>query len=814
MRIFKWEINRIPKKAVDQNKHKEKKPLPISTGDAERSSVQKINGNFIASKQLEEIRPEFSLEWLSTLENLAAYNPDVGYALDNIVQLANTEHRITFPDDVPDEDQKAMKLWLNDHRNNWYDNSSGERTLKADLLTQIVINGALSAEMIPLSDLSDIKNVVRVAVKDIRFVYDREKDSFEPYQAVGTHNRGASTDKTLPGLIKLNPVTYKYIAWRRIFQSPYPTPPFLAAVEGLLIQQDMVKNFKNIMEKLGMLGFLSVKVAPPEQDPGENDEAYLKRCGRYLDEQVYPQIKNNLSSGMIAGFEGTHEFELQGNNMNVQGAQGLVEIIQLIIFAGLKQDPNMLGRNFSTTETFGRVIMSKLLSQISDYQSITDRFFEELYIMGLRLAGFSPGALKVVSESPMIGDRVKEETAEKLRIQNVRAKYDAGYISQQTAANELEYDEPDQEEPRVAAQNSNGVDPENDPKDPANEPEETKSNSALARMISYYMKKYRASVPVFQYSCPEGCGHHNHDEVDTFATSEERKFVNQTNTYYNATNTNYKKAVKNIVKKLGKKLLLLPASSSQQLVNDTVFACILQNWDSQFMSKQVPITKKHIENSYDSYRNDKAAFNASTGDRISFDGEIPDAIFSLDDFRAIQFMEDSDGLYLGKFITDDDTRKKVLQYISDNYLSGDLPIGNDVAALNQFKDEFGDVLELEAWKIRRIIDTTIQKVRNFSAINYYQQAEVDKYEIVEVIDDLTCEYCVHMDGKTFKVRAAKAHMNNQINANPEDLSTVSPFATAIKIKDFKQMNSSQLQGSGHLMPAFHPHCRGRTLAVV
>ena len=78
---------------------------PITTG---RSSVPNHVNTFAPKGGLAEIPPDFAIQFLSSLENLAAFNSDISYALDNIVQLANTPHEIIFSDQVSDEEAKKI----------------------------------------------------------------------------------------------------------------------------------------------------------------------------------------------------------------------------------------------------------------------------------------------------------------------------------------------------------------------------------------------------------------------------------------------------------------------------------------------------------------------------------------------------------------------------------------------------------------------------------------------------------------------------------------------------------------------------------
>lgn len=789
--------------------------LPFTGG---RSSVPEIVSTFAPSTKLVEIPPDFAIEYLSTLENLAAYNSDISYALDNIVQLANTPHSIEFADSVSESQAKIMKLHLKAKEASWYSNSGGLRSLKADLLAQVVINGALSSEAVPDEKLRGIKQVVRVSPKVIRFIYNPKTDEFDPYQLSGRYTSVGD----MPGLVKLNPLTYKYIALRRYFQSPYATPPFISAIEALVTQKDMLGNFKNIMQKLGMLGFLSAEVTEPQQLPGEDKQAYWNRCLSYLENTVYPQLQKNLGKGMVAGFKDKHKFELQGNNMNVQGAEGLFKLVQGRIFAGVKQDPNMLGENYSVTETFGRVILAKMLSQVEDYQTVVDTFLETLYSLELKLAGFSPGYVKVTSEKPLVTDKVKEEQAEEKKIANVKAKRDMGIISQTTAAQELGYDEAEEEgdiagkapAPGGAADPSAPAPEGGDKTDPAATGGDGNLTAARIKMIE---SRLGASFGQYPYSNEHKCGQRvNAENFAEFTGFSDSKLEGFSRKYFNDVNKLYKDATKRIAATLGAKLANMSASVSLEIVQRESYLHILSKWESEFAVPVSDAVGSHIPKAWEHYRSDKGLFAAkkksSSSNAASFSDDIPDAVLALDDYRAITYMEASDELYLGKFITDKDTKRAVQEYLKQEYLEGTLPIGNSPKALEQFQKTFASMLDLEAWKIRRVIDTTMNKVRNYANVMYLEQGAVSEYEIIEVNDNLTCQWCAEMDGKTFSVQATKEKIMREVGAGAGNVSYLSPFLTTQKIEDIKGKTADELQALGFNSPPYHPHCRGSVAA--
>lgn len=769
--------------------------VPVSGG---RSSEPEFINTFAPSNKLTEIPHDFAVEYLITLENLAAYNSDISYALDNIVQLANTNHIIEFPDGISDVQKNKMKAHLKSVEKNWYANGSGTRSLKGDLLTQIVINGALSAEIVPNIKLKGIEQVFRVSPKNIVFVYDPLTGAYLPYQK----SKRGTKKGNVPGLIELNTLTYKYIALRRYFQSPYATPPFISAIDSIVTQKDMMANFKNIMQKLGMLGFLTAEVTEPQKLPGEDPQAYWNRCLDYLNNVVYPQLDKNLSKGMVAGFKDKHKFTLQGNNMNVSGADGLFNLIQSRIFAGVKQDPNMNGVQLTTTETFGRVILAKLLSQIDEYQSVVDSFFSSLYLMELRLAGYKLDFVEVKSEKPTVNDKVKDEEAESKKIDNVIKKVNAGIISNDTAAQELGYEKAEFEQ-ALSNANANKSNPSSDNR---TDPSGGSSNQKMKKLL----KKFNKSIPTYDYGTSINCGKHDNG---SFSNAKYDEFKSE---YFDRVNSLFKKSNKNITQSLGNKLLKMSKTAPVGDVQREVYLHLLKKWESEFVDETKIITKNNISKIYINFRSDKKIFSknsSTTSNSFKTSEDIPTAVLNLDDYRTITYMEQSDQLYLGKFITDKDSKKKLYDFIQKKYIEEGLPIGNNTTELSNFRDDFEELINLESWKIRRIIDTTVNKIRNYANVSYLDQAAVDTFEINEINDNLTCQWCTEMDGKQFSVADAKAKIKAEVSAGPENVSKTSPFLTSIKIDEIKGKTSDELSALGFGPPPYHSHCRGFITAV-
>lgn len=776
--------------------------LPTIAG---RSSESENSSNGLVSKGL-ALTPVFNIEELRILEHLAVYNRHVSMAVENIITLANTEFTISFPDSVPDKLKKQMLDRAMNCINSVYEYSDGSSSLINDLLAQAAINGCISIEAIPSSPLKlGLKKVVRVSPKTVRFSYDPLTDDYMPHQlllGVPLQNLKLSN-----GMISLNPATYKYIAMRRFNESPYAVPPFLSALEDLVTENDMIGNFKVMMKKMGILGFLSVLVKAPGMLKNETPERYQNRLNNYLD-SIEPQVSKQMANSVAIGYKDQHEFKLEGNNLNSQNAENLIKLVKSFVFAGLKQDPNMHGENYSVTETFGRVILGKMSNQMENYQKAVASALEFIVLMDLMLYGYYPDYVQVLFKKPQVGDQLKQAQTDQILIANVQTKYNMGIISQVDAAHELGYEKPDQPEPRVStAAPSPTITP-----DPT-----TSDKQSNSKKIQSMFKKLNAEMEEFDYSVPGGCGEENFDQSFDFRNKKLNKFSKE---YIGDIKGIFNKAIKSASANAISKVANTPGVMTKERFSNIVQIELLSSWAKDFVPEIKPVVKMNVNEQYKTWRSDKKPFidakvtNSNSFDRVSFLSDIPEATFDLLDYRAIDFFENNDNIYLGKFITDADTQERVKEFVDDWYLKNSAPIGNNTELIALFEQEFADVLSIDSYKIRRVLDTTVNKIRNYANVAYLNQAQIESYEIVEVMDQKTCQWCATMNGKEFSVSKNTELIKNVTAMSPQDGVTLTPFATSIKIDDFKNLSSSDLQSKGISLPAFHPHCRGRVVAVV
>jgi hypothetical protein len=839
--------------------------LPVVAGRQtipDHKSILDVLGEMIL------VSPSFEVEWIGVIENMAMWDSDVSAAVDNI-SLANTKLTTRFDEKVSDSLAKEMMQNLNESRNKWYAYADGLNGWIDDSMAQCAVSGAISHEILPTQSIDGIAEIVMVSPKNIFFKYDPVLRKHVPVQKIPQTT--IWTGKSILGTYKpLNQVTYRYLAMRRIGESPYAVPPFLSALEGVKIKKDMVSNMKTIIEKIGAYGFLKVMLNAPIRIQGETNDEYQERLRNEINNNS-EVVKRGMNSGFMIGFDKLQNIEMQKTDNNVDGATVLTKINDTNTIQGLKQHLELMNRQGSTSETFGRVILAKMGKQLGKYQKLTATALDYIDLFHLQLQGYP--VLNVINEFEpvMLGDKEREAKAKTSVISNARQLWADGVYSKQRYAQEVGVESPDMEEEEVrfeikpsgGAAAQDGVDPSNASADQnPSKGKTTEKNSYKVELPSNYqtlleqepehgmgyhkvklftkrgvfddvivtngtyawvnklitpneitlveVKKKsdvvtslenKLSGNIERYYSYGDTGHtHTHNESFGVPDDEEHLWAN----YNLAIVKKWNKTVKVIQKAIAERLTELGPNISLEGITSSIVYEIYSQVDKTFLPDIEPVINKHVRDIYEYYRKSKRPWEGVTSGK-----DLPDAIFNLTDIRAMQFFERSDNVYLGKFVTDPDTKVKITEYIKKWYLDNDREIGNSPKAIKQFQEAFPDVLNGESWKIRRIIDTTVNRMRNTGAIAFMEQAEVTEFKVLSLNDGVSCSYCSALNGKTMLVKTEYSRIQRIIESTPDALPYISPFVTSLGIKsdDIKQITGVTLQEMGVGMPSYHPHCR-------
>jgi hypothetical protein len=402
------------------------------------------------NSQVGMVTPSFRSEVIPLIRKLYKVNSDMSITIQDMFKLTNTGHQISFPHNT-DKESDAMEMHLKDATKDWTMYTAGIDGLINKFIVQCLVSGAISIEGVPKNDLSGISTVLFINPEDIMF--KRTNDgTYLPYQINKTF--GSNVNKTH---IKLNTITYKYIGMYNDTDEPYGIPPFMAALESLATQKDMKINFKQMMDLAGLMGFLEALVEKPSREGGESIKAYESRLNRYLT-TVKKNMINGIKDGLVVGYQEDHSFKMNSTSKDLSNLDKVWNMNQQSVANGLGGSGSLIGVQNANTEGGAGILLSKMISQLKNIQTLVISTLEFLYLLELRLAGFNCKGIKIKFNSSTITDEVKIQQGLEYKIRNLEALYDRGIISQEIFANEMGYLKPDKPEPRVSIEDPDDLD--------------------------------------------------------------------------------------------------------------------------------------------------------------------------------------------------------------------------------------------------------------------------------------------------------------------------------------------------------------------
>lgn len=393
------------------------------------------------------VRPSFRMEVIPLIRDLYKVNPDMAMALQDMYRLTNTGHEVQFPNNT-DKEASAMRDHLKKVTKRWSLYTAGINGLVNKMIVQYFVGGAISVEGVPNDDLTGLSTII--FVKPDSIVFERESNGvYQPYQ----RNQYSTTSVNKP-YIKLNTDTYVYAGAHNDTDEPYGIPPFMAALDSLKTQQDLKINMKNIMELVGMMGFLEAKMQKPDPTAKESTKAYQTRLENDLI-RLKRNLKQGMKDGIVTGYMEDHEFKMNSTTKDMNNIDKPWSINQQSVANGLGINGSLIGIGNGTEASTG-IYLSKLISQLKNLQNILSYVLDFLYSLELRLAGFNNKGMIITWGTTTVADDVKIQQARQYKIQNNDLLYKAGIISQDQYAWDMGYDSPAEPEPRVPLEEASG----------------------------------------------------------------------------------------------------------------------------------------------------------------------------------------------------------------------------------------------------------------------------------------------------------------------------------------------------------------------
>jgi hypothetical protein len=402
-----------------------------------------------ASAQIDKLFAQYAplsykLPWeiLDYVELLATYNPDYSQAVENIKMLANTGHEL-FVDAGSDLQRKRIKDYLEEKSRVIQEPHGGIDGIIEKLLDQAATFGAMCGEWVLSDDLTEVVDFVDLSPKKIRFFWVKEEQRYIPHQQVtGAQAQEAKKNgqEVRNNCVRLNETTFRYFAFDAAPESPYGTPPFLAALANIAIQRDMVHNMAQIVKKIGLLGMVDLTIEALKPKPGETDEAYAARAGKYLDDYVQVAEEMVRDGGMVHFDDLTVTMMQLGGN--AAGATNIHKANEEMVMSGLKSMPSLQGRSYSTTETYAGIAYEITLRNTLKYQRAAKRMIESGYWLMATLGGFQPERIRLTFNDNRALNRVQEANAFRIEIANALMLWILGIFDQRDVAQTVGVDDP------------------------------------------------------------------------------------------------------------------------------------------------------------------------------------------------------------------------------------------------------------------------------------------------------------------------------------------------------------------------------------
>ena len=386
----------------------------------------------------------YDLPWetLDYIELLATYNPDMSQAIENIKMLANTGHTLMVG--APSKLQvRTVKNLLETKARLIRPNSGGIDGVIDKLMDQAATYGAMCGEWVLSDNLRDVVDFADINPKSIRFFWEEDEQRWTPYQKVKPEQAKQAEEKgqtVKNGCVKLNEITFIYYDFDAAPESPYGTPPFLAALQNIAIQRDLVFNMAQIVKKLGLLALMDLSIERLQKVPGETDEQYEARMSEYLEGYIEVAEDAARDGGMIHFDDAT--LQITSLSGNAAGATNIHKANEEMVFSGLKSMPSVQGRSYSTTETYAGVAYEIIIRNTRKFQQGAKRFIERGYWLMAQLNGLNPDSIRLQFNENKSLNRLQDASSEKQEILNAIMLWIIGALDQNGVVQRLGHSEP------------------------------------------------------------------------------------------------------------------------------------------------------------------------------------------------------------------------------------------------------------------------------------------------------------------------------------------------------------------------------------
>ncbi len=314
-----------------------------------------------------------------------------------------------------------------------YQKFGGTDALLKQFFNSLFTDGMVCGELVLTSSGDKIDKFYFIDPSSLKF--ELKNDRWEIFQQQNGSRQGGLT--TSGSLVKLNPDSTFYFGLDTQVNNPIgksllSSIPFVAKVE-----QQLVSDMQKTMHNAGYHR-LHVKIKPPERSNLESDEAYISRANSYFDKTVEMMRQFGPDDNPITwndveiNYIGPESRQAASSAWYINH-KAMIEDIS----AGVHLDPFMLGYSYGLSRSWAGFKLELIFRNVISIQRSAKRFMEWVRNIELALHGLNLETEHQFDNSLAFG-KLEQLQAEKMTLENIRAKQEAGYIDLEEAKKEVE----------------------------------------------------------------------------------------------------------------------------------------------------------------------------------------------------------------------------------------------------------------------------------------------------------------------------------------------------------------------------------------
>jgi hypothetical protein len=358
-------------------------------------------------------------------------HPDVSYALWNFLRIGNSGYSIHVHKLGTNEPyvlgERIIAKFIDSLKIpniNRFEKSRSIDKLINYLLLSVIIRGAAAFEMVLTPDKSDVAFIAPVDPQTITFKF--ENNRFVPYQKNGS--------------ISLDIPTFFYEGLDELIDNPYGRSPFLAALNIVLFQLQVLNDIKAVVHNQGYPRFditilEQVLLNRMPVSIRNNEEKKQKWLNDRLNEII------NMYKSLDPDDSFVHYDSVKIDMVGGKGGGGalidpekLMSAIDNLVMAGLKTLSTIMGRRSrGQTESYAKMEVKLYLKSVEAVQSVVATLMSRALTLYLNIRG-KQGIVEFKFNPVDTRTELEKAQFEQIALYNYAFMRDQGWITQDEAA--------------------------------------------------------------------------------------------------------------------------------------------------------------------------------------------------------------------------------------------------------------------------------------------------------------------------------------------------------------------------------------------